>query len=228
MVRSPRRLHNLPAQRTSFIGREREIAEIKHLLGTTRLLTLTGSGGCGKTRLALRVAADLLEQYPDGVWLVELGALADPALVPNSVAAALDIPEQPNRPMTETLANYLRTRNVLLLIDGCEHLHAACQNLIDHLLRTSAIVRILATSRQTLGIEGELRYRVPSVRLPDVGHPPPAAQPRQRPLTAEKIAINAIMAGCLPAHMPVVLAVIRAMCAPEFNLHGCTASKSII
>ena len=92
--------------------------------------------------------------------------------MPNSVAAALDIPDQPNRPMTETLANYLRTRNVLLLIDGCEHLPAACQNLIDHLLRTSTTVRILATSRQTLGIEGELRYRVPSVRLPDVGRPP--------------------------------------------------------
>jgi non-specific serine/threonine protein kinase len=99
------------------------------------------------------VAADLLEQHPDGVWLVEFTPLADPALVPNSVAAALDIPEQPNRPMTETLANYLRTKNMLLLIDGCEHLHVACQRLIDHLLRASASVRILATSRETLGVE---------------------------------------------------------------------------
>jgi predicted ATPase len=173
---APRKIHNLPAQLTSFIGREREIVEIKGLLGATRLLTLTGSGGCGKTRLALRVAADLLEQYPDGVRLVELAPLPDPAFVPNSVAAALDIPEQPNRPLTETLANYLRTKNILLLIDGCEHLHAACQNLIDHLLRASATVRILATSRQTLGIEGELTYRVPSLRLPDVGHLPPPAQ----------------------------------------------------
>jgi non-specific serine/threonine protein kinase len=172
----PRQLHNLPTQLTSFIGREREIAEIKRLLGTTRLVTLTGSGGCGKTRLALQVAADLLGQYPDGVWLVELASLADPAFVPNSVAAALDIPEQPNRPMTETLANYLRTKNLLLLIDGCEHLQAACQSLIDHLLRASATMRILATSRETLGIEGELMYRVPSLRLPDVGHLPPAPQ----------------------------------------------------
>jgi hypothetical protein len=92
---SRRRLTNLPPQRTSFIGREGEIAEIKHRLGTTRLLTLTGSGGCGKTRLALQVAADSLERYADGVWLVELAPLADPAFVPHSVAAALDVPEQP-------------------------------------------------------------------------------------------------------------------------------------
>ena len=96
--------------------------------------------------------------------------------MPNSVAAALDIPEQPNRPMTETLANYLRTRNVLLLIDGCEHLHAACQSLVDHLLRASATVRILATSRQTLGVEGELTYRVPSLLLPNAGHVPSPTQ----------------------------------------------------
>jgi non-specific serine/threonine protein kinase len=175
-VPSPRRLHNIPTQRTSFIGREREIAEIKQLLGATRLLTLTGSGGCGKTRLALQVAADLLEQYPDGVWLVELAALADPALVPNSAAAALGIPERPTRPLTETLANYLSTKNMLLLLDNCEHLHAACQSLIDHLLRASPTLQVLATSQGTLGIEGELTYRVPSLRLPDVGPVPPAAQ----------------------------------------------------
>jgi predicted ATPase/DNA-binding CsgD family transcriptional regulator len=173
---APRELHNLPTQLTSFIGREQEIAQIKRLLGNTRLLTLTGSGGSGKTRLALRVAADLLEQYHDGVRLVELGALADPALVPNSVAAALGIPERPNRPLTETLANYLRTKNMLLLLDNCEHLHAACQSLIDQLLRASATMWILATSRETLGVEGELTYRVPSLRLPDVGPVPPTAQ----------------------------------------------------
>ena len=172
----PKILHNLPIQLTTFVGREREIAEVKDLLGTTRLLTLTGSGGCGKTRLALQVAADLLEQYPDGVWLTELAPLADPAFVPNSVAAALDIPERPNRPLTETLANYLRTKNVLLLIDGCEHLRAACQSLTDNLLRASATVRILSTSRETLEVEGELTYRVPSLRLPECQPVPPAAQ----------------------------------------------------
>src|SRR5215470_9129799 len=95
----PERRHNLPAQFTSFIGREGEIAEIKRLLETTRLLTLTGPGGCGKTRLALQVAADSLEQFAGGVWLADLASLADPAFVPHSVAAALDVPEQPTRPV---------------------------------------------------------------------------------------------------------------------------------
>jgi len=170
------RLHNLPTQLSNFIGREAEIAGIKRLLETTRLLTLTGSGGCGKTRLALEMAASSLQQYADGVWLVELAALADPAVVPHTVAAALDVPEQPTRPLTETLANYLRTKKVLLLLDGCEHLHAACQSLTDHLLRASDTTRILATSREALGVEGESTYRVPSLLLPDVRHTLPVAQ----------------------------------------------------
>jgi non-specific serine/threonine protein kinase len=170
------RLHNLPTQLTRFIGREGEIAEIKGLLGTTRLLTLIGSGGCGKTRLALQVAADSLEQFADGVWLAELAPLADPAFVPHSVAAALDVPEQPTRPMTETLANYLRTKKMLLLLDGCEHRHAACQSLTDHLLRASDTIRILATSREALGVEGESTYRVPSLLLRDVRQTLPVAQ----------------------------------------------------
>ena len=170
------RLHNLPAQLTRFIGREGEIAEIKRLLETTRLLTLTGSGGCGKTRLALQVAADSLEQFADGAWLVELAPLADPAFVPHSVAAALDVPEQPTRPMTETLANYLRTKKMLLLLDGCEHLHAACQSLTNRLLRVSDTVRILATSREALGVEGESTYRVPSLLHPDVRQTLPVPQ----------------------------------------------------
>ena len=170
------RLHNLPTQLSNFIGREAEIAGIKRLLETTRLLTLTGSGGCGKTRLALEVAAGSLQQYADGVWLVELAALADPAVVPHTVAAALDVPEQPTRPMTETLANYLQTKKMLLLLDGCEHLHAACQSLTNHLLRASDTTRILATSREALGVEGESTYRVPSLLLPDVRHTLPVAQ----------------------------------------------------
>jgi predicted ATPase/DNA-binding CsgD family transcriptional regulator len=145
------------------------------LLGTTRLLTLTGSGGCGKTRLALQVAAGSLDQYPDGVWFVELGPLADPAFVANSVAAALGIPDQPSRPLTDTLANYLRSKTLLLVLDNCEHLHPMCQRLADHLLRASATVRIMTTSREALGVEGESIYRVPPLRLPGVRDAPPPA-----------------------------------------------------
>src|SRR5438552_860297 len=111
--------HNLPVQLTRFIGREPEMAAVKRLLASTHLLTLTGSGGCGKTRLAQQVAADLLEQYPDGVWLVELAALADPALVVQAVAAALAVREEPGRPLTQTLLDYLRPRHLLLVVDNC-------------------------------------------------------------------------------------------------------------
>src|SRR5438105_3778994 len=100
--------HNLPLQLTSFVGREREVAEVKRLLGTTRLLTLTGAGGCGKTRLALEAAARVRGDYPDGVWLVELAPLADPALVPGAVAAALGLQEEPRRPLWDVLTNFLR------------------------------------------------------------------------------------------------------------------------
>jgi len=172
-------LHNLPTQLTTFIGREREIAEVKGLLASSRLLTLTGSGGCGKTRLALRVAADSVDRYPDGVWFVDLAPLADPAFVPNSVAAVLDVAEQPTRPLTDTLANYLRTKMLVLVLDNCEHLHAACQRLADQLLRASATVRILATSREALAVEGELTYRVPPLRLPDVHQPLPVVHLRE-------------------------------------------------
>jgi predicted ATPase/class 3 adenylate cyclase len=160
--------HNLPAQLTSFIGREQAMAEVKDLLSTTRLLTLTGSGGCGKTRLALQAAADLLEEYPDGVWLVELAALADPALVPQSVAAALGVREEPNRPLLATLVDYLRPKSLLLVVDNCEHLLEACAQLADSLLRTGPELRILASSREGLGIAGERTYRVPSLSLPPV------------------------------------------------------------
>src|SRR5207237_2848216 len=124
------------------------IAEVKQLLGTTRLLTLTGSGGCGKTRLALQVAADLLEEYPDGVWLAELAALADPALVPQTVAAALGVREEPGRPLTQTLLDYLRPKLLLLVLDNCEHLLAACAQLADTLLRGCPNLRLLASSRE--------------------------------------------------------------------------------
>ena len=114
--------NNLPQQATSFIGREKELAELKRLLAKTRLLTLTGSGGCGKTRLGLQVAADSLEQFPDGVWLVELAPLADPGLVPQTVATVLGLKEEPGKPISQTLIEHLKDKRLLLLLDNCEHL----------------------------------------------------------------------------------------------------------
>lgn len=160
--------HNLPVQLSSFVGREREMAEVKHLLAKTRLLTLTGAGGCGKTRLALQVAAELLGDYPDGVWLVDLAPLTDPALVPQSVANVLDVREQPGHALTETLQHYLQTKSLLLILDSCEHLIAECAQLASALLSSSPSLRILVTSREALNIVGETTWRVPSLAVPDV------------------------------------------------------------
>jgi non-specific serine/threonine protein kinase len=159
--------HNLPQQLTSFIGREKEIAELKDLLGTARLLTLTGAGGCGKTRLALQVAGDLLQFYPDGIWLVELAALAEPGLVPQTVASVLGLKEQSGESLTQTLAKHLASRHLLLMLDNAEHLLAACAQVADAALRQCAKVVILVTSRERLGVAGELTYRVPSLSVPD-------------------------------------------------------------
>jgi predicted ATPase/class 3 adenylate cyclase len=165
--------NNLPIQLTSFVGRERDIAEVKGLFSTTRLLTLTGAGGAGKTRLALRVAAEVLEEFPNGVWLVELAALSDPTLIPQIAASALTVREQPGRPLIATLTDYLQPMQLLLLLDNCEHLLSACAHLAEVLLRACPHLRILATSREGLGIGGELTYRVPSLSVPDVRRPAP-------------------------------------------------------
>jgi predicted ATPase len=161
--------NNLPQQLTSFIGREREMTEVKRLLSSTRLLTLTGAGGCGKTRLALQVAADLVEEYPDGVWQVELAPLTDPSLVPQTVAKVLGVREEPDRSITETLTDYLQSRNLLLIMDNCEHLITPCSRFADSLLRTCPKLRVLATSREALNLKGEQAYRVPSLLLPEEG-----------------------------------------------------------
>jgi predicted ATPase/DNA-binding CsgD family transcriptional regulator len=160
--------NNLPLELSSFVGRERELAEVERLLENTRLLTLNGSGGCGKTRLALAVAAELVGGLEDGVWLVELAPLADPPLVPQAVASTLGIREQPGRSLTETLSDYLRTRTLLLVLDNCEHLIEACATLVEALLRSCPELRVLATSREALGITGEVTWPVPSLSLPDV------------------------------------------------------------
>ena len=164
---------NLPRQLTSFVGREREIADVKRLLGTAQLLTLTGAGGCGKSRLAYRVAADLLDQYPDGAYAVELAALSDPELVPQTIASSLGVRESPGATVLLSLLDYLRTRRLLLVLDNCEHLVDACASLADSLLHSCPSVSLLATSREPLGIAGETTYRVPSLSLPDLQRLPP-------------------------------------------------------
>ena len=166
---SPVWRHNLPVPLTSFIGREQEATEIAQLLATARLLTLTGTPGVGKTRLALEVAAKLVEQFPDGVRLVELAPLADPDLVPQAVAAALGLREQPGRTAPDTLTDALRVLRMLLVLDNCEHLVDACAGLADGLLRACPGLVILATSREPLGIDGETAWRVPSLALPAGG-----------------------------------------------------------
>ncbi|MEJ7816454.1 MAG: AAA family ATPase, partial [Rubrobacter sp.] len=160
--------NNLPLELSSFVGREKELAEVKRLLEDTRLLTLTGAGGCGKTRLALAIASELLEGFEDGVWMVELVPLADPSLVPQAVASTLGVREEPGRSPTETLSDYLGSKKLLLVLDNCEHLIEACAALAETLLRSCSELRVLATSREALGITGEVAWPVPSLSLPDL------------------------------------------------------------
>jgi predicted ATPase/Tfp pilus assembly protein PilF len=165
--------HNLPLALTSFVGREREIAEVQRLLTTTRMLMLAGPGGSGKTRLALEAAAGVLPAYRDGAWLVELAALAESALVPLAVAAPLGVREAAGQPLVETLAAFLRPKQLLMLLDNCEHLVGACAPLAEALLRTCPQLRILATSREPLHIPGEVTWLVPGLSLPDPRQLPP-------------------------------------------------------
>src|SRR6266436_8225798 len=158
--------HNLPYQLTSFIGREHEIAQLEELVTANRLVTLTGAGGAGKTRLAIEVASRLTDAFPDGVWLVELAALSDPRLVLQAAVQALGLPDQPARPVIETLGDYLASKKLLLMLDNAEHLLEGCVQFMDLILRRSPDVAILVTSRERLGMTGELTYRVPSLTVP--------------------------------------------------------------
>jgi non-specific serine/threonine protein kinase len=158
---------NLPAPLTSFIGRRQQIAELLRLLPSTRLLTLTGAGGCGKTRLALEVARHVRDTFPDGAWLADLSPIGEPALVAQTVAAVLDVRQSPGRSLVASMADQLRGRRTLLLLDNCEHVIATSAELAETLLRASPGLTILATSREALGIAGEMTWRVPSLTLPD-------------------------------------------------------------
>ncbi len=170
---------NLPGALSSFIGRQREMAEVERLLADYRLLTLTGAGGCGKTRLALQVAGALQDSYPDGVWLVEFAPLADGDLVPQALAAVLGVREQPGQPLSGSLIEYLQRRELLLLFDNCEHLIGDCARLAAGLLAACPGVCLLATSREPLGVHGEGVWVVPPLSLP-------APQPWRSPTTAQE------------------------------------------
>jgi non-specific serine/threonine protein kinase len=172
---------NVPLELSSFVGRERELVALAQLLGRTRLLTLTGAGGVGKTRLAVHLTAGLMEGYAQGVWLVELAPLADPTLVPQAVAAAVGVRVDGDRSLLDTLRDALRRRQLLLVLDNCEHLIAACAELAEAILRACPHVRILATSREALGLGGETVWRVPSLERPDRGTLPPLAKLLQFP-----------------------------------------------
>ncbi|MEZ4866430.1 MAG: tetratricopeptide repeat protein [Caldilineaceae bacterium] len=163
---------NLPLQVNRFIGRERDLSAVCELLATTRLLTLTGAGGSGKTRLALQVATDLRAEFTHGVWWVELAALTDPLLVPQTVAAVVGIPERAGYTVTAALADALRSQQMLLVLDNCEHLLAPCVQLIDTLLRTCAQVRVMVTSRAALTITGETIWPVLPLRVPEADQSP--------------------------------------------------------
>jgi predicted ATPase/DNA-binding SARP family transcriptional activator len=166
---SDQRRHNLPAALTPLIGRERELTEINQLLENPacRLLTLTGQGGIGKTRLALQAASDHVGLFADGVWLIELAACSDPTLVPQAIASAIELREQSTRPLLDMLIGCLKRREVLLVLDNCEHLVDVCARLANVLLRECPQLSILATSREALNVAGEVAFHVPPLTTPD-------------------------------------------------------------
>jgi predicted ATPase len=159
--------HNLPIQASSFVGREKEMAQVKRLLGSTRLLTLTGAGGSGKTRLALQVAGELLDEFRDGVWFLELGPLADASLIPQTALAALGVRPDPQLPALNALVEALRPRQLLLVLDNCEHIVEAAARLADGLLQACPQLKLLATSREALRADGEAVWRVSTLALPE-------------------------------------------------------------
>jgi len=166
---NPALLNNLPAQLSTFVGRDRELADVRALVESSRLVTLIGAGGCGKTRLSLQVAAELLDGTGDGVWLVELAAVSDPDAVPSAICGALGIAPRPGRAALEALLDALGPQDLLIVLDNCEHLIDACAKTADALVRRCPRVHLVATSREPLGIDGETIYRVPSLSLPASG-----------------------------------------------------------
>jgi predicted ATPase/class 3 adenylate cyclase len=158
---------NLPAQLTSFVGRERELGELQALARAHRLVTVIGTGGTGKTRLMLQASAELVGEQADGVWLVELAPISDPEMIVQAVARGLGIREDGGRPLMDTVVDFLRTKSLLILLDNCEHLIGTCAELAEQVLASSSGVSLVASSREALGVTGEHVYQVPSLELPD-------------------------------------------------------------
>ncbi|HKE38860.1 MAG TPA: tetratricopeptide repeat protein [Casimicrobiaceae bacterium] len=162
--------NNLPVQLTSFIGREKEVEEVEKLLDQNRLVTLLGVGGIGKTRLSLQLAAGLMEDYPDGVWFVELAPVTDDALVAQAVASVVGVKEEAGRPVVEALVKCVQDRRLLIILDNCEHLIASCAELAKQILRAGRQLKVLASSREALHVAGEAIYAVPALAVPDPYH----------------------------------------------------------
>ena len=192
----------------AFIGRQNELAAVRQLLDAHRLLTLTGPGGCGKTRLALQAAGELTAAYRDGVWLIEFAALQEPALAPQTVAARLGLAERPGEDLLTTLQQHLQARHMLLLLDNCEHIVAACAQLSAALLAACPQVRLFATSREPLGVLGEVVWRVPPLSLP-------TPQPWRSP-DSEAEALYA----CQQSEAIQLFVDRAAAAAPGFSLHA--------
>ena len=159
--------HNLPNQSTSFIGREDDVTQVRQRLGESRLLTITGAGGCGKTRLALEVGELMVDQFRDGVWLIDLAPLSEPSLIWRAMATVLGVREDPARAVADAVVDHVRGRSSLIILDNCEHLVDECAAAVDRLLRDAASVRVLATSRELLGVPGEAAWRVRSLSVVD-------------------------------------------------------------
>ena len=152
---------NLPLDLTSFVGREAELEELLPLIAAHRLISVTGAGGCGKTRLVQQAGSRASRRFSDGVWFVDLAPIRDPHLLPAVVTRTLDVPEKPGTTLTETLLNGSVPRHLLLILDNCEHLVEARATFVDHLLRGTSRIRVLTTSREALSVPGEVIWRVP-------------------------------------------------------------------
>jgi len=212
------RLGNLPAEPNSFVGRERDLGDLTLLLSNVRALTLCGPGGIGKTRLATRLGWQLADEYPDGVWLVELADHGDPAHAVRRVADVLGISEEPDRPVAETLVDALGGRELLLILDTCEHVVAAIAGLVRDLIAGCPLIRLVATSREPLRVRGETVWRVPPLSLPAPSLPAPALPAPSLPLSAASAEADAALAAAA-GHESVQLFVDRAAAVrPGFAL----------